>query len=676
MTRLIASILTGFISGSLITRLAVASATPSAWVAPVVVAGALTLLSISVAMLGESRRPHPFPFVVAMAVAALRQPGDETHPAVSLSGAAVELEAVIEKEPGPSRGELPLRLFVRDARLIGSPSSESLGRLMIVVPADDRATRFAPGVSLRARGWLSMRKERLVLAVGTPADLEFATDLESRARSAVADWRSRLSSRLEDRLSPPAAALGRALLLGRRDHDPDRRLAFKRAGAAHLFSVSGLHLGIVAGLLLGLGTLRRLSPSARGIMLLVICGAYAVLTGARPPVSRAWAGLAASFLARATGRGTHAGWVLLVVASLALAGQPRLAGDVSFLLSFSAVAGLVWLGLPGTGKRPARALDRFLDRKRPRRLRRFVGRGLLVSTSALVATAPLSITIFGGIAPAAILSSLMLVPLIAALIVGSAAVLVLKGFGPLVDALARFLVWLAEGLAALPGAWIATPSPPGALLVVHGLVLVVAAIGVANGSRPWRFRLAPILSLLLIVICSGERGEDRLDLEDRNGACHWTARHQGHELSCAADNPTRRIVRIESDDGKTTTRLDLISGELVFDRDELSLHCRRTPGGLLARLGFGNREILILPPMNSSDLAALLGNGIDRTDLLVVPSGADVYGLFESLLAGSRADVVVLFGRRRRPDLEAIASRYGIELIWRAVGRDWKTGFP
>ena len=93
---------------------------------------------------------------------------------------------------------------------------------------------------------------------------------------------------LERRLAPRNCAVAGAILLGERQQISVQRMQmFMCTGTIHLFAISGLHVGILA---LVLTFPLRFFPRWRGTVLLttvLVIWAYAVLTGARPPVVRA-----------------------------------------------------------------------------------------------------------------------------------------------------------------------------------------------------------------------------------------------------------------------------------------------------------------------------------------------------------------------------------------------------
>ncbi len=108
------------------------------------------------------------------------------------------------------------------------------------------------------------------------------------AMSWIYSVRGRLAETLSEVLPEPQASVAQGILLGIRGNIPeDVRADFNRSGTAHLLAISGLHLGIVAGILLAIGVC--VFGRRRGIYIWLALGGiwfYAVLTGLNPPVVR------------------------------------------------------------------------------------------------------------------------------------------------------------------------------------------------------------------------------------------------------------------------------------------------------------------------------------------------------------------------------------------------------
>jgi competence protein ComEC len=172
----------------------------------------------------------------------------------------------------------------------------------------------------------------------------------------VEQWRARIDRAMAQSLSPPSAALLSALILGETHRlTPEVRDAFAAAGVAHLLSVSGSHLALLAGVifLLVRGVCRLLparwllrltlwlSPTQLATLATVPAVIwYTLLAGGRTATIRSLLMLllycGAVLLSR-----PHDLLTALAVAALAvLAVDPLALGSMSFQLSYGAVLGM------------------------------------------------------------------------------------------------------------------------------------------------------------------------------------------------------------------------------------------------------------------------------------------------------------------------------------------------
>ncbi len=203
------------------------------------------------------------------------------------------------------------------------------------------------------------------------------------------------------------AALLRALgLADRTAIDTELRQLLQRTGTAHLLAISGLHIGMVAGLagLLGgwlLSPLILASASLDRRRLTVISGlmaglAYAWLAGFTLPTVRALIMLTVASAALSVRRGISPGHALLLALIAILLLDPLAPLSVGFWLSFSAVAILIW----AFAWRPGRSTSGWL-------------RGLIVAQLVIaVGMLPLNVGIFQQWMPGAILANLVAIPLV------------------------------------------------------------------------------------------------------------------------------------------------------------------------------------------------------------------------------------------------------------------------
>ncbi|MBL8841579.1 MAG: ComEC/Rec2 family competence protein [Planctomycetes bacterium] len=293
-------------------------------------------------------------------------------------------------------------------------------------------------------------------------------------------------------LSPTAAALARALALGRADRlARPLRDALRDCGGWHLIAVSGSHVVLLAALLEPL--LPRRWPRSRSALLLLAIASYVVLCGAQPPVVRAGLGYAAFHLARRLGYASGGQRILAASFLLLVATSPEPLADVGLQLSFAAVFALEVAARYGPSRSP-RGSGHGIDWRRP------LGRALRSACFAAIATAPLTAFHFGTVAWIAPLATLLLAPLVTvglatSLVAAALAVLsppLLGPFDPLLRGLDGAIGALADALAALPATPLLAAAPSTAwscatLLFWIALALrrPLAALGLALGLALW-----------------------------------------------------------------------------------------------------------------------------------------------------------------------------------------------
>ena len=104
----------------------------------------------------------------------------------------------------------------------------------------------------------------------------------------AAALRHRLSQWLMEAMGQEAGEYASTLLLGSQNLIPETdRQAFSRLGIAHILSVSGFHVGVLAGLMSKLLWKLRLSRKTRFAATAAVLAVYCWLTGMNAPVLRA-----------------------------------------------------------------------------------------------------------------------------------------------------------------------------------------------------------------------------------------------------------------------------------------------------------------------------------------------------------------------------------------------------
>lgn len=141
------------------------------------------------------------------------------------------------------------------------------------------------------------------------------------------------------------AALLKALLTGQRKGLARETVAaFRSSGAAHILALSGLHLGVVYGILTrGLALLGRSRPAMllRSLIAVAACGFYCLMCGAGPSLVRAFLFICINEFARhSPGRRREPLRVLCAALMVQLVVCPGVIASVGFQLSYLSMAGI------------------------------------------------------------------------------------------------------------------------------------------------------------------------------------------------------------------------------------------------------------------------------------------------------------------------------------------------
>lgn len=142
-----------------------------------------------------------------------------------------------------------------------------------------------------------------------------------------------------------AVAVAEALLIGYRD-DLDRELvqSYSNTGVVHIIAISGLHLGMIYGLLLWIFKpfkRKKWNKIIEPLVILFVLWIFTFLAGAVPSISRSAVMFTCIIAGQAFARKTSIYNTLAASAFLLLAYNPFYLWDVGFQLSFAAVISIV-----------------------------------------------------------------------------------------------------------------------------------------------------------------------------------------------------------------------------------------------------------------------------------------------------------------------------------------------
>ncbi|MEM8757651.1 MAG: ComEC/Rec2 family competence protein [Planctomycetota bacterium] len=398
--------------------------------------------------------------------------------------------ARVSVEPGPGAGPPAVnagdRVRVRGfARPVTAPSNP--GQRDFRSAARERGDRF----------WLDTGNGATTAVIDHPT-------AGSRARGLVAAalaWPRQRASAAIDRATDDddAGELVRGLILGERDYGaPGLGSAFQRIGLAHLLSVSGFHVAVMAFIALlfirATGDRGPLEP----LIVAAAIAVYMLVVPVRAPILRAGFTVLVLLIFDAMGRRHDRLALLAWIAVAVVALRPTDLLTIGFQLSFGLVAWLLIIAEPRPDRLTLRATEDSATVALWRLPLRWLRTAAFAAAACWSVSIPLIIYHTGAVAPLAVVATVLTVPLIVLTMwLGVAVLIAAAAAGPLADALAPVLALPAGACAALVRAIDSLPLATIRLPEVSLAWTIAATAAAAYAWRRGRLRSLPMWAVLL-----------------------------------------------------------------------------------------------------------------------------------------------------------------------------------
>lgn len=445
-------------------------------------------------------------------------------------------------------------------------------------------------------------------------------------REELWQFRCRLSEGLDAVFAADDAAVLKAMLLGDKSGLPvDLKENYKASGILHILAISGLHISV-----LGMGMHRalcklRMPWKCCTVLCAIAMILYGVMVGMPVSAFRAVFMFLLRMFAEWKGRTYDMQTALAVGAVLLLIQQPLYLLHAGFLLSFSAVAAIVWLKprlLPPLSERLGTKGTLFLKNLHHRL------DAPVTSLAILFFTLPIQLLFYFEITVYAPVFNLLVLPFVGVLLaagVGALSLWWLLPFLPfLTDVLALFAHWIlkayeqgAKVVSNLDGA-IMTTGCPNVWQVICYVVLLCPVLFMKK--LIWKYRIGLLCGAVFVLTISLHRGFSVTMLDVGQGQCICirlpdgsTWLYDGGSLDVNGVGEYRIVPYLKSQGISTLDAVFLSHG----DADHIN--------GVTEMLLEGDIEIeLLVLPVSEKDSVYAASSASGFTDLVLLADLRDV----------------------------------------------------
>lgn len=414
------------------------------------------------------------------------------------SGRAVEVSGVLQHPPGPAApGLFDYRSYLRWQGIYYRLQTRSTNNWALV---GNRQEKARPPLSDRFVQWAQK-----ILARGLPSEDEPLRLLWAMTLG----WRTALT----DEVSEP----------------------FMKTGTMHIFAISGLHVALLATILVAVLRVVRVPRSVCGVIIIPTIWFYTAATGWQASAIRSSIMMTVVVVGWALRRPGDLLNSLAASAFLILVWDPRQLFQAGFQLSFFVVLSMALLGGPFMEWiRATIRTDPWVPKELLPAWKRWAISGLrntanafAVSLSAWLGSLPLIAMYFHLVTPVSLGANLVMVPLSGAALTCSLGSLLCGAWAGWVSELfnnsawfwMRLMMLISERASELPGAYFRVPTPHVGLVCAYYLALVAAGVQ-GPRARRWRAGLVLTASTLFVVFCLGawnRRGEVMISILPMRG---------------------------------------------------------------------------------------------------------------------------------------------------------------
>ncbi len=375
-----------------------------------------------------------------------------------------------------SRGEVMVNLF-REEKI-------AYGDYLAIEGKLHKPFNFSSENKFSYRDYLERKGIKFILSVKKQGHVEvLARNRGDPFLWHVIRFKHRLNTILAAHFTGAEKGIMEGFLLGDRYNIPQHiNELFQMAGVVHILAISGFNVGIVAYVIFLFLKIFPLGRRWHYILTILILVAYAVLTGAQPPVARATIMTTVFLAGFILEREPESLNTLACAAFLILLMNPVNLFDVGFQLSFISVLAII-VFYPKCMSVFSRLVDKAAGSNKAivagMSILKYIGQSFVLSFCAYGGVAVMIAYYFEFVTPVAILANLVVIPLsslivvlgLGVLLTGLALPAVTFLFADCIRVLLALMVKFVFLCVQIPGAYFRVNSFPAWVMIVYYLFI-------------------------------------------------------------------------------------------------------------------------------------------------------------------------------------------------------------
>lgn len=379
-------------------------------------------------------------------------------------------------------------------------------------------------------------------------------------KMAAYNIRHSIRNSIDGYFRPPFNGFLKAILIGDRSAlKASLKEDFIKTGTVHILAISGLHVGLIAGLFLFLFGVLKMSIKLKLALTAGLVFFYSFIAGSSPPIIRSAIMFSIFVIGYLINREADILNSLAIAAFLILLGNPKELFDPSFQLSFASIASIV-IFAPKIDE--VFSLNVAMRYSRIDKIRLYLLKSISVSIAAWLGVWPLIAFYFNIISPVAIIANIIVIPALFVIMAASFLFLFVCGISSyfagypasLLYILQKLLFFVNHRLSGLPLSYLRVPSPSIEVAILYYALISLLLMPMAmmiGGIRIYKKHLLVVILLLFNILI----WKDAINSE--KGSLKVTFLDVGQGDSILVELPKRGAILIDGGSGGDEERFDM-----------------------------------------------------------------------------------------------------------------------